>query len=64
MKCVKLLKLELRVIMEEQLSTDDVCQSLVEAMEEFCEFDYADIQVKEEHEAIWVEDDFSLGPSN
>lgn len=59
-----LFEFELRIILEERLSAKQSTQQVIKALREYCDFDDVDLFLLEEHDGIWVTDDYGIPQAN
>jgi hypothetical protein len=55
---------ELRVITEERLSVKKSADEIMKALTKYCDFDDVELVLVEEHDGIWVDDNYQIADSN
>lgn len=55
---------EIKIISEESIETKTAHKWITRALLDYCKFKSADVKLIEEHNAVWVNDDYSLGAVN
>ena len=55
---------KLRILMEKAVSDAKSHKTVMKALKEYCDFDEVTLDIAEVHDALWVNDDFSLADTN
>lgn len=59
-----LLSFEMRILIEGVSDDSQAIDCIIKALDEYCDFEDVNLQPLEVHEAMWVNDDYSLPDSN